>query len=95
MLNVTEWHFALLFWLSLIQVSIQLVCRPKIEALPGEGGGGPMSLVWILKHFMSMFVNASRCCRELNKNSLSLLNFRKEGIAKRCKETITVLQFLS
>ena len=42
-----------------------------------------------------MFVNASRCCRELNKNSLSLLNFRKEGIAKRCKETITVLQFLS
>lgn len=42
-----------------------------------------------------MFVNASRCCRELNKNSLSLLNFRKEGIAKRCKETSTVLQFLS
>ena len=95
MLNVTECNFALLFWLSMIQVSIQLVCRPKIEALPGEGGGGPMSLVWILKHLMSMFVNASRRCRELNKNSLSLLDFRKEGIAKRCKETITVLQFLS
>ena len=94
MLNVTECNFALLFWLSLIQVSIQLVCRPKTEALPGEGGG-PMSLVWILKHLMSMFVNASRRCRELNKNSLSLLDFRKEGIAKRCKETITVLQFLS
>ena len=42
-----------------------------------------------------MFVNASRRCRELNKNSLSLLDFRKEGIAKHCKETITVLQFLS
>ena len=45
MLNVTECNFALLFWLSLIQVSIQLVCRPKIEALTGEGGGGPMSLI--------------------------------------------------
>ena len=94
MINVTELHFALLFLLSRIQVSIQLFCRPTIEALPG-GGGGPMSLVWILKHFMSMGVNASRCCRELNKNSLSLLDFRKEGIAKRCKDTITVLQFLS
>ena len=54
---------------------------PKQRPCQGRGGGGPMSLVWILKHFMSMFVNASRCCRELNKNSLSLLNFRKEGIA--------------
>ena len=58
MLNVTEWHFALLFWLSLIQVSIQLVCRPKIEALPGEGGGGAMARVQTLTTF---YVNVCEC----------------------------------
>ena len=58
MLNVTESHFALLFWLSLIQVSIQLVCRPKIEALPGEGGGG--SYVTRL-NFKTFYVNVCEC----------------------------------
>ena len=31
----------------------------------------------------------------MNKNPLSLSEFKKRGIAMRCKETITVLQFLS
>ena len=58
MLNVTEWHFALLFWLSLIQVSIQLVCRPKIEALPGEGGGGS----YVTRpNFKTFYVNVCEC----------------------------------
>ena len=47
-----------MFLLSLIQAIIQLVCRPTIKALPG---GPYMMLVWILKRFVSMFVNASRC----------------------------------
>ena len=32
----------------------------KNEALPGEGGGGPVSPVWILKRFVSVFINACR-----------------------------------
>ena len=42
------------------------------EALPG---GAPMSLVWILKCLVSVFINASRRCRKLNENSLSLSEF--------------------
>ena len=42
------------------------------EALPG---GAPMSLVWILKRLVSVFINASRRCRKLNENSLSLSEF--------------------
>ena len=61
----------------------------------GGGGGGPISLVWILKRLVSVFVNASRRCLKLNENSLSLSEFLRTGIAMRCKETITVLQFLS
>ena len=30
------------------------------EALPGGGGGGPMSPVWILKRLMSVFILAER-----------------------------------
>ena len=44
------------------------------EALPG-GEGSPMSLVWILKDLVSVFINASCRCRKLNKNSLSLSEF--------------------
>ena len=43
---------------------------------------------------MSMLINASRHCWKLNKNSLSLSEFEKKGIAMRCQETITA-QFLS
>ena len=43
-----------------------------VEALPG---GAPMSLVWILKRLVSVFINASRRCRKLNENSLSLSEF--------------------
>ena len=57
MLNVTECNFALLFWLSLIQVSIQLVCRPKIEALPGEGGGSYVTRL----NFKTSYVNGREC----------------------------------
>ena len=35
----------------------------------------PMSLVWVLKSLMSLFLNAPRCCRKLSENSLSLLEF--------------------
>ena len=42
-----------------------------------------------------MFLNASCCCWKLNKNRLSLSEFKKRGIVICCKETITVLQFLS
>ena len=49
--------------------------RVMVEALPGVGGGGPMSLVWILKRLVSVFINASRRCRKLNENSLSLSEF--------------------
>ena len=30
----------------------------RLEALPGKGGGGPMSPVWILKRLVSVFINA-------------------------------------
>ena len=47
--------------------------RVMVEALPGVGGGGgPMSLVWILKRLVSVFINAWRRCRKLNETSLSL-----------------------
>ena len=42
------------------------------EALPG---GSPISLVWILKRLVSVFINTSRRCRKLNENSLSLSEF--------------------
>ena len=42
------------------------------EALPG---GAPMSVVWILKRLVSVFIDASRRCRKLNENSLSLSEF--------------------
>ena len=45
-----------------------------IETLPG-GGVAPMSLVCILKCLVSVFKNASRRCRKLNENSLSLSEF--------------------
>ena len=38
-------------------------------------GGGAMTLVCILKCLVSVFINASRRCRKLNENSLSLLEF--------------------
>ena len=47
-------------------------CSDFIEALPG---GAPMSLVWILKRLVSVFINASRRCRKLNENSLPLSEF--------------------
>ena len=50
--------------------------KPWQEALPG---GAPMSLVWILKRLVSVFINASRRCRKLNENSCLCRNFRKEG----------------
>ena len=37
--------------------------------------GGPMSLVWILKRLVSVFINASCRCRKMNENSLSLSEF--------------------
>ena len=43
---------------------------------------------------MSVFINASRRCWKLNKNSLSLSEFEKKGIAMRFEESITA-QFLS
>ena len=47
-----------------------------IETLRGGGGGAaPMSLVCILKCLVSVFKNASRRCRKLNENSLSLSEF--------------------
>ena len=42
------------------------------EALPG---GAPMSVVWILKRHVSVFIDASRRCGKLNENSLSLSEF--------------------
>ena len=42
------------------------------EALLGEG---PISLARILKRPVSVFINASRHCWKLNKNSLSLSEF--------------------
>ena len=53
-----------------------------------------MSLVLISKRLMSVFINASRRCRKLIENYLSLSEFKKRRIAMRCKETLTVLQFL-
>ena len=53
-----------------------------------------MSLVRILKRFVSVFMNASRRCRKLNENSV-FVGILEKGIAMHCKETITVLQFLS
>ena len=60
----------------------------------GGGGGawGPMLLIWILKRLVSVSLNASRRCQKLNKNPLSLSEFKKRGMAMRCKETITVSQ---
>ena len=50
------------------------------EALrPVGGGGGPTSLVSILKRLMSVYINASHLCRELNENSLSLSEFKIGG----------------
>ena len=43
-----------------------------VEALPE---GAPMSLVWILKRLVSVFINAARRCRKFNENSLSLSEF--------------------
>ena len=43
------------------------------EALPGEGSH--VALRNHLKHLVSVFVNASRRCRKLNENSLSLSEF--------------------
>ena len=63
------------------------------DALP-EVERGPMSLVRILKRFVSVFTNASRRCRKLNENSV-FVGILEKGIAMHCKETITVLQFLS
>ena len=70
------------------------------EALPREGaGGGGLGGFHVarlnLKRLVSVIINASRLCRKLNENSLSLLEFWKRGIAMHYKETITVLQFLS
>ena len=38
------------------------------EALPGGGGGGPMTPIWILKRLVSVFINA--CCLLLALPSL-------------------------
>ena len=57
MINVTELHFALLFLLSRIQVSIQLFCRPTIEALPGGGGGSYVTRL----NFKTFYVNGREC----------------------------------
>ena len=46
-----------------------------MEALPG---GAPMSLVWILKRLVSVFINASRRCRKLNENSVFVGILEKE-----------------
>ena len=51
------------------------------EALPGGWGGGPMSLVWILKSLVSVFINASRRCRNRR-------NFRKGGWRCAVKKTL-------
>ena len=58
------------------------------EALPGEGSH--VALRNHLKRLVSVFINASRGCRKLNENSLSLSELWKRGIAMRCKE---LLQF--
>ena len=49
----------------------------KYNRAPARGGGGrgPISLVWILKRLVSVFVNASRRCLRLNENFLSLSEF--------------------
>ena len=47
-----------------------------------------MSLVWILKGLMSVFINASGCCQKLNQNALSLSKFWKRGIVMKWEETI-------
>ena len=51
------------------------------EALPGEGSH--VALRNHLKRLVSVFINASRGCRKLNENSLSLSEFWKRGIAMR------------
>ena len=56
--------------LALVWCQAREKTEPLIEALPG--GEAPMSLVWILKRLVSVFINASRRCRKLNENSLSL-----------------------
>ena len=54
--------------------------RPFKEWEEGRGGGGgSISLAWILKRLLSVY--ASRRCRKLNENSLSLSEFKTRGIA--------------
>ena len=60
----------------------------------GVGGGRSYVARLNVKTSRSVFINTSRRSQKLNENSLSLSGFRKE-IAMRCKETITVLRFLS
>ena len=55
--------------------------RPFKEWEEGRGGGGSISLAWILKRLVSVFINASRRCRKLNENSLSLSEFKTRGVA--------------
>ena len=38
-----------------------------LEALPRGGGSDVVFYVSILKHLTSVFINASRCCWQLNK----------------------------
>ena len=63
MINVTELHFALLFLLSRIQVSIQLFCRPTIEALPWGGGGSYVTRL----NFKTFYVNGRECFMLLSR----------------------------
>ena len=59
----------------------------------GRAGGGPVSLVGMLKCFVSVLINASHSCQKLNKNSLSMSEFEKRGIAMCCKETVQFCNF--
>ena len=57
---------------------IKRLIRATFLSTPASYGheeGAPMSLVWILKRLVSVFINASRRCRKLNENSLSLSEF--------------------